>query len=1491
MSVNRVIFTYVNGRQTFTVPPGITSDVRYHCWGGGGGAGGASGAQSGGSGSAGGYTTGTFPVRVGDEIEVCVGGGGQQGLVVNSGRKIASAEQPGLNATAAGNTGCFGVVPNPTGNQYYPVYGDRLVNRTAGSTWSSFMNTYAVWPNTSSVAPSEETWENQIWFPEDRTYTFGVAADNEARFFLDDELIRSTFNNFNSADFFSRRVSKGLHTLRIQAFNTGARTGNPAGVACLIDATNNSTFNPTFADVQPPQGIIWHTRLGTTVNLTSSVPVWAAPLCTFYQPTTDNYNWGSFSRDRNFAFVSATSTWTAEDLAKLNFSFNNIYTLSSPVKITGVGDIDHFITTGYYRFKQGESWDSARYNWLGDQQNNTIIPFDKRVPNSWVPRQNMTYSAANRQRNQVFATWDLPVPAPDEIFVVGFVDGQARTTGSRGSSNLRWTVNNVDGQIYGGGDAGRSRINLGPSLLNFYGGWGGQQGGRVISGGGGGGGGASTINIVGASKVSNITVAAGGGGGGGAGSRNDGTDASSRFQAVPTINPQRSAGGTGGFTPVGGVGGGGGGGGGADGGQGGPSGESVGSGGVGAAAGRSESMINLGIIPRAEFVMVGQGGFGGAFGGGGGGGGDVITGTVQLRKTQRIEIGGAGGRGDEWDGTTVIRFSETEYVVAGPGGKGGEVNAPWGSRGEGQPGGVSGDSRTPTWGGSGGGAGVELRSAVAAGGSASTWAGLGKTPGTTAVTSRSNSGGGTGGSPSYSSGGGGGAGGQGVAGESAGKAGNGGNGREVTVGGKKYTLGAGGGGSAGRRRKGIQFAGLGGRGGGGDGESGVGNGLEYTVPGEYSFTVPRDVTSMIIEGIAGGGGGGTGAARGNGGGGSGGSLAPTSFTVFPGRTVRLIVGGGGKSGENGVSSRLTIFNDQGMIATDITLQGGRAGTSTPAATPLGGAGGTPNGNAGGNGGNPDGQFFYSGRGADSPHGSGGKDASTNSKAPAADRAPGNADGFGAGGGGGYLNRAGGLGSGGFFKVEWNGVDSKSGLPNTGSGGGGGCEDFGGNGGTGFCVIAYAGAPVFRYIVNNRPVEPLQENGYTIHECRTTGDLVFIDNGGTGETREGNGAVPAAQNVEGYVPGTGSGGFGRDSSVFPVQSSVYPQFLNNHGVWDRDPDAARFDRDFQVFFPASTEYVLTCYADNGATVSIDGGTVLDLTPADRDNGTYWWKNGLQTRRSIAAGQRTLSWRATNLATAGAFALTIAPANNPAQLVFDSRRPPATGGSGNGGHGLVILEFPAIAGATQIKIPGANWRKVEDTWIKISDAWKKVQGAWIKINGVWKALYAAGDIISSISTTDFGGPPKPGEKTDVTCIGVIDETQNGPSNSTLNTQWNAFRSTYPARPLWVLKVARSDNLAVYFPPNFNPSNLGFRADVNRDNGAVARASDWFTITGCDGLSPGSKVALSIDVSGSMNRSSVQASINLFVSQCQQAGLNLVLNGDMGGENYIAPFNRAF
>ena len=84
------VFPYVNGRQIFTMPAGYASNVRYHCWGGGGGGGGDSCSQLGGNGSAGVYTTGEVYLNKGDQVEVVVAGGGQEGRSIDSNRKLFS---------------------------------------------------------------------------------------------------------------------------------------------------------------------------------------------------------------------------------------------------------------------------------------------------------------------------------------------------------------------------------------------------------------------------------------------------------------------------------------------------------------------------------------------------------------------------------------------------------------------------------------------------------------------------------------------------------------------------------------------------------------------------------------------------------------------------------------------------------------------------------------------------------------------------------------------------------------------------------------------------------------------------------------------------------------------------------------------------------------------------------------------------------------------------------------------------------------------------------------------------------------------------------------------------------------------------------------------------------------------------------------------------------------------------------------------------------
>jgi hypothetical protein len=88
-----------------------------------------------------------------------------------------------------------------------------------------------------------------------------------------------------------------------------------------------------------------------------------------------------------------------------------------------------------------------------------------------------------------------------------------------------------------------------------------------------------------------------------------------------------------------------------------------------------------------------------------------------LRKSQYIQVGGAGGERLE-GAPSAIWWDDNTYIVAGPGGRGGQPDAAYGRNGNGQSGGcVSGDTGTSRYGGSGGGGGTNPNLTSASGGS------------------------------------------------------------------------------------------------------------------------------------------------------------------------------------------------------------------------------------------------------------------------------------------------------------------------------------------------------------------------------------------------------------------------------------------------------------------------------------------------------------------------------------------------------------------------------------------------------------------------------------------------------------------------------------------------------------------------------------------------------------------------------------------------------
>jgi hypothetical protein len=1696
--------------------------------------------------------------------------------------------------------GAFGSVPNPTNDelptdyriastQRYPVYVNQLLPKLL--TGGGIARQSAVWP-VSSSDPVDVAWDNDVYASVQGRYRIEVSANVAFRIIVDNRvLINITARGGTSL--ITRDVNWviGNHVIRVEAryeLQPRERPRDPGlGIAVLFVPDSGTTqqrviapLNNRTLQITALQNMVWNTRLGTTYELTPNVPVIAAPLVGFYLPDNAYYQWGIFGK--SMAFLNSGHKWTAEELARFNLTPDQCILITDNVTVSCTGRADSLFISGYYRFSRGETWDKARYNWIGNPQKTASFPNSLvAMPTSWIARQ--IYSRRlparfpnNRGNPEQLASWVLSVPPPDQIFIVGFIDGPFINNTFMGSDSLTWSVSYVSSPLRFGGEGGRSALSQGPAQLSFSGGYGSGVGVNANAGGGGGGGGASLITItrpndsntifepqagilarwyetivisqpsnglwynnqflanstmtirdqstgvmpstgknsvafnfltnngdvflstipalnlsgivngyptsftleawvyasapgnsgvggiiinkdfeyevarfadgriciaidwgqgaaaslpgggwmytsyflplltpalisvvfegddcrlyvngvfewganrdgflsggtsgtrrfsvyrntplatnrafyvggrparnqqwrgfitdvrvwgvartqeqIAASiddirpiprvvgKSSTIALAGGGGGGGGAGSTSGGGDATADYEPSRSVASNSGTGQNGNFTLISG-GGGGGGGGGLGGGRSGDRasiGGGPGPGGTGGAAGGSDTNVLLVDPPTAYVVMVGRGGNGGnglpsgttvQLGGGGGGGGEVVTGTLKLDRTQLIEIGGAGDRGGEWEGVTSIHLPDIQvsrnrfgqdalraslrYVTAGPGGKG----AGPGGTTQGQPGGCVGNDLRSIWGGSGGGGG----GAVGA---------VGKRPLQTILGNQqvfSNAGG-------LRSGGAGGGGGSltaGQRGQSSGvsaSGGNGGAGRPVPLGptGIIYTLGAGGGGAAARGSTSsgttLPFGGIGGAGGGGDGQNRIGSEIEYTKPGNYRLRVPPGVTTMYFEGVAAGGRGGPSAPNGGGGGGSGGWIPSTAYSVVPLSFVSISMSATGNT-----TIRLT--NTSGAVLETITLTPGRQGRPAVNGTGVGGLGGSPNSNQG-----EDGNqliFFtgriFSGAGADSPYGfGGGRAAIQRPRTTDVRERPGSAEGFGAGGGGGANGFPGGLGSGPYVKVYWEGEPSINAVPSTGSGGGGSFEGTGGEGGTGFCAIAYAGDPLYNFVVgrNRRVIPPRQYNGWTIHECTTTGTLELIENAALGEVIVGEGATPAGTDTPGYTNGSAVGGYGRTPSVFPASDFFYPLFLQQHGVWEANRSDPNFERSYQINFPTTKAYQFTCYVENGAQVFVDDGLVMNLTPPERDGGTYWWTRGSTVTRTITRGTHKISWRATSLNDSGSFGLTVVDPDLPTNYVFDSRRPPGAGSSGNGGNGLVVMEFSPIEGTALVKQVDA-YRKITATHVKVSDAWKEVDAAWVKVQDQWKPLFGVSPFEVEISTDRFGnfgrGP------FDVICISVIDECSQ--SLAVMSQEWNTFLSRWGrSREFWLLAPANltlagtvgGEPIYTGFPggipQNFTPSNNAYLRPVRRDSGSAApvAVSDWFSICGLEQFQSGQKIALTIDISGSMTRSTVSASISLFLNQCRNRGFSVVANIDMTAENWVAPLNRPF
>ena len=144
----------------------------------------------------------------------------------------------------------------------------------------------------------------------------------------------------------------------------------------------------------------------------------------------------------------------------------------------------------------------------------------------------------------------------------------------------------------------------------------------------------------------------------------------------------------------------------------------------------------------------------------------------------------------------------------------------------------------------------------------------------------------------------------------------------------------------------------------------------------------------------------------------------------------------------------------------------------------------------------------------------------------------------------------------------------------------------------------------------------------------------------------------------------------------------------------------------------------------------------------------------------------------------------------------------------------------------------------------------------------------------------------------CISVVDETDSQyDTQSEIDADWDAFRTNYPKRPFWLLRPGKE---TVDLPTAWSSDpHVNGPIEVKRDGGQASNRSDWFAITGLDQVPAGTHVSFLIDNSGSMTKSTVRASLDLFLQKCNDAGL--IVNEGNGEinmdpiEHWIAQHNR--
>ena len=187
--------------------------------------------------------------------------------------------------------------------------------------------------------------------------------------------------------------------------------------------------------------------------------------------------------------------------------------------------------------------------------------------------------------------------------------------------------------------------------------------------------------------------------------------------------------------------------------------------------------------------------------------------------------------------------------------------------------------------------------------------------------------------------------------------------------------------------------------------------------------------------------------------------------------------------------------------------------------------------------------------------------------------------------------------------------------------------------------------------------------------------------------------------------------------------------------------------------------------------------------------------------------------------------------------------------------------------------------------------------------YKRQLIAGDVNVNVGITQVTPAEGDGDSNDILgsnriCIAVIDESNDG-DNAPSIAEYNAFRASFPNRKHYILQprssgVADTSKLMSSSISDIYVSGFGTDTSlngneiqvypVNRDNNS-GTPSDLFDIVGIE-TGTITKLALFVDISGSMTLNTVLASYNKFIGTCTAAGITVREESNQN-EDWIEPF----